>query len=116
MNAETDEILTFIDRPKYAMSPVLHRPTLVWEDKTILIIGWGNFVKVVKIDSAPTSVAKFEVEALFKTDDYLIAGIAPYRDPDLPASLVVLCYREQEDGQPDKPEVRIISWAADEVP
>ncbi|KAI0529161.1 hypothetical protein KFK09_001708 [Dendrobium nobile] len=90
--------VTFIERPRGSPRPELLLPHLVWQDDTLLVIGWGTSVKVAAIrtnslgvngiqKSIPTSSAKYvDIVASFQTT-YYISGIAPFGD-----ALVVLAY------------------------
>ncbi|PIA54894.1 hypothetical protein AQUCO_00901062v1 [Aquilegia coerulea] len=131
-----DHRITFIERPRGSPRPELLLPHLVWQDDTLLVIGWGTSVKVAAIrannyrgaNGAQTHVAisstkQVDIVASFQTS-YFISGIAPYGD-----ALVVLAYiPEKDDGQKEfsstgpsrqgtaqRPEVRIVTWKNDEL-
>ncbi|XP_020674062.1 vacuolar protein sorting-associated protein 41 homolog isoform X2 [Dendrobium catenatum] len=127
--------VTFIERPRGSPRPELLLPHLVWQDDTLLVIGWGTSVKVAAIrtnslgvngiqKSIPTSSAKYvDIVASFQTT-YYISGIAPFGD-----ALVVLAYiPEKVNGEKDfsstmpsrqgtaqRPEVRIVTWKNEEL-
>ncbi|KAL0927682.1 hypothetical protein M5K25_001880 [Dendrobium thyrsiflorum] len=127
--------VTFIERPRGSPRPELLLPHLVWQDDTLLVIGWGTSVKVAAIrtnslgangiqKSIPASSAKYvDIVASFQTS-YYISGIAPFGD-----ALVVLAYiPEKVNGEKDfsstmpsrqgtaqRPEVRIVTWKNEEL-
>ncbi|XP_073011981.1 vacuolar protein sorting-associated protein 41 homolog [Typha latifolia] len=128
--------ITFIERPKGSPRPELLLPHLVWQDDTLLVIGWGTYVKIAAIRANPSQGANgvqknisisstkyVDIVASFQTS-YYISGIAPYGD-----ALVVLAYiPEEENGEKDfsstvpsrqgtaqRPEVRIVTWKNDEL-
>ncbi|KAF3455143.1 hypothetical protein FNV43_RR05591 [Rhamnella rubrinervis] len=135
-DAANDQRITFIERPRGSPRPELLRPHLVWQDDTLLVIGWGTSVKIASIRTNQhkagngmymnvpmSSLNQVDIVASFQTS-YFISGIAPFGD-----SLVVLAYIPgEEDGEKDfsssipsrqgnaqRPEVRIVSWNNDEL-
>ncbi|OVA17911.1 Clathrin [Macleaya cordata] len=130
-----DQRITFIERPRGTPRPELLLPHLVWQDDTLLVIGWGTSVKIAAIRGnsyrgangtqrlvAISSTKHVDIVASFQTS-YSISGIAPYGD-----TLVVLAYiPEKEDGEKEfssttsrqgsaqRPEVRIVTWKNDEL-
>ncbi|KAF8396489.1 hypothetical protein HHK36_018112 [Tetracentron sinense] len=131
-----DQRITFIERPRRSPRPELLLPHLVWQDDTLLVIGWGTSVKIAAIRTnqysgvngtqrhVPESSTKLvDIVASFQTS-YFISGIAPYGD-----ALVVLAYiSEEEDdekefsstmpsrqGTAQRPEVHIVTWKNDEL-
>ncbi|KAG8371237.1 hypothetical protein BUALT_Bualt13G0066800 [Buddleja alternifolia] len=135
-DAANDQRITFIERPRGSPRPELLLPHLVWQDDSLLVIGWGASVKVVSIKSNQnngangtfkhipmSSMNQVDIVASFQTS-YFISGIAPFGD-----SLVVLAYIPvEEDGQKDfsstmpsrqgnaqRPEVRVVTWNNDEL-
>ncbi|XP_061345356.1 vacuolar protein sorting-associated protein 41 homolog isoform X2 [Gastrolobium bilobum] len=131
-----DQRITFIERPRGSPWPKLLLPHLVWQDDTLLVIGWGTSVKIVSIRTnchqaangtyrqVPLSgMTQVDIVASFQTS-YFISGIAPFGD-----ALVVLAYIPgEEDGEKDfsstapsrqgngqRPEVRIVTWNNDEL-
>ncbi|TKY48587.1 Vacuolar protein sorting-associated protein 41-like [Spatholobus suberectus] len=131
-----DQRVTFIEKPRGSPRPELLLPHLVWQDDTLLVIGWGTSVKIASIKTnrhqatngtyrqVPLSVvAQVDIVASFQTS-YFISGIAPFGD-----ALVVLAYIPgEEDGEKDfsstapswkgsaqRPEVRIVTWNNDEL-
>ncbi|RZC77090.1 hypothetical protein C5167_001267 [Papaver somniferum] len=131
-----DQRITFIERPTGTPRPELLLPHLVWQDDTLLVIGWGTSVKIAAIRGngytgtngtqrhvAFSSTKQVDIVASFQTS-YCISGIAPYGD-----ALVVLAYiPEKEDGEKEfsstapsrqgnaqRPEVRIVTWKNDEL-
>ncbi|KAK8934221.1 hypothetical protein KSP39_PZI014871 [Platanthera zijinensis] len=127
--------VTFIERPRGSPRPELLLPHLVWQDDTLLVIGWGTSVKVAALrtnsssanstqNSIPTSSTKYvDIVASFQTS-YYISGIAPFGD-----ALVVLAYIPEEvngekdfsstmpsrQGTAQRPEIRIVSWKNEEL-
>ncbi|XP_051120523.1 vacuolar protein sorting-associated protein 41 homolog [Andrographis paniculata] len=135
-DAVNDQRITFIERPRGSPRPELLLPHLVWQDDTLLVIGWGTSVKVVSIRNNQnrgtngtyktipmSSMSQVDIVASFQTS-YFISGIAPFGD-----SLVVLAYIPvEEDGEKDfsssipsrqgnaqRPEVRVVTWNNDEL-
>ncbi|KAK4408440.1 Vacuolar protein sorting-associated protein 41 [Sesamum angolense] len=135
-DAANDQRVTFIERPRGSPRPELLLPHLVWQDDTVLVIGWGTSVKIVSIKSNQnkgangtykniqmSSMNQVDIVASFQTT-YFISGIAPFGD-----SLVVLAYIPvEEDGEKDfsstipsrqgnaqRPEVRVVTWNSDEL-
>ncbi|XP_020596717.1 vacuolar protein sorting-associated protein 41 homolog [Phalaenopsis equestris] len=127
--------VTFIERPYGIPRPELLLPRLVWQDDSLLVIGWGTSVKIAAIRTSspgvngvqkniPASSAKYvDIVASFQTS-YSISGIAPFGD-----ALVVLAYiPENVNGEKDfhstmpsrqgtaqRPEVRIVTWKNEEL-
>ncbi|KAL8525316.1 hypothetical protein ACS0TY_014805 [Phlomoides rotata] len=133
-DAANDHRVTYIERPRGSPRPELLVPHLVWQDDTLLVIGWGTSVKVVSIrnyqnngangsyTTQTSSMNKVDIVASFQTS-YFISGIAPFGD-----SLVVLAYIPVEEGEKDftstipsrqgnaqRPEVRVVTWNNDEL-
>ncbi|CAL0324194.1 unnamed protein product [Lupinus luteus] len=131
-----DQRVTFIERPRGSPRPELLLPHLVWQDDTLLVIGWGTSVKIASIRTnrhqtangtyrqVPLSgMAQVDILASFQTS-YFISGIAPFGD-----TLVILAYIPgEEDGEKDfsstapsrqgnaqRPEVRIVTRNNDEL-
>ncbi|KAK4286396.1 hypothetical protein QN277_002956 [Acacia crassicarpa] len=131
-----DRRITFIERPRNSPRPELLPPHLVWQDDTLLVIGWGTSVKIASIRAHHQNVAngtyrqvslsgmnEVDIVASFQTT-YFISGIAPFGD-----ALVVLAYIPAEkDGERDfssttpsrqgnaqRPEVRVVTWNNDEL-
>ncbi|GMI97212.1 VACUOLAR PROTEIN SORTING 41, vacuolar protein sorting 41, ZIGZAG SUPPRESSOR 2 [Hibiscus trionum] len=135
-DAANDQRITFIERPRGSPHPEILLPHLVWQDDTLLVIGWGTYVKIAAIRSnlnkgangtykrvTMSNMNQVDIVASFQTS-YYISGIAPFCD-----SLVVLAYiLGEEDGEKEfsstipsrqgnaqRPEVRIVSWNNDEL-
>ncbi|KAG6679004.1 hypothetical protein I3842_14G108900 [Carya illinoinensis] len=131
-----DQRITFIERPRGSPHPELLVPHLVWQDNTLLVIGWGSSVKIASIrtnqhratDGAYKHVPmsylnQVDIVASFQTSHF-ISGVAPFGD-----SLVVLAYIPGEEkgekeftstipsrqGNAQRPEVRIVTWSNDEI-
>ncbi|KAH9700264.1 vacuolar protein sorting-associated protein 41-like [Citrus sinensis] len=132
-DAANDQRITFIERPRGSPRPELLLPHLVWQDDTLLVIGWGTYVKIASIKTNQSNGAngtyrhvgmnQVDIVASFQTS-YYISGIAPFGD-----CLVVLAYIPgEEDGEKEfsstlpsrqgnaqRPEVRIVTWNNDEL-
>ncbi|KAL2507020.1 Vacuolar protein sorting-associated protein 41-like protein [Forsythia ovata] len=134
-DAANDQRITFIERPRGSPRPELLLPHLVWQDDTLLVIGWGTSVKIASIRANQntstngtykhipmSSMNKVDIVASFQTS-YFISGIAPFGD-----SLVVLAYIPGEEdgedfsstvpsrqGNAQRPEVRVVTWNNDEL-
>ncbi|KAJ1273441.1 hypothetical protein BS78_06G280800 [Paspalum vaginatum] len=133
----TDKGIAFIERPKGIPRPEFLLPHLVWQDDTILVIGWGTSVKIaaIRTDSSQglngiqrtittaSSEKYVDIVGSFQTG-YHISGIAPFGD-----LLVVLAYIPDEDekekkfstsvtsrqGTAQRPEIHLVSWKNDEL-
>ncbi|KAL3620142.1 Vacuolar protein sorting-associated protein 41 [Castilleja foliolosa] len=135
-DAANDQRVTFIERPRGSPRPELLLPHLVWQDDTVLVIGWGTSVKIVAIRNNQnkgtngtykhiqmSSLNQVDIVASFQ-NSYFISGIAPFGD-----SLVVLAYIPVEvdgekefsstipsrQGNAQRPEVRVVAWNNDEL-
>ncbi|KLT39187.1 vacuolar protein sorting-associated protein 41 [Cutaneotrichosporon oleaginosum] len=124
----------FVDRGANAPRPELFKCRLLWKDDRTLIIGWANYVKVVRVrtrarggqSGLPT--LSIEVSAVWEMD-CMVAGIEQYQD----SGYVVLAYippdtysneatedrAQQRRKAANPPELRIIDRgdeiAADEL-
>ena len=80
----------------------------IFQDDTLLVIGWGTSVKIASIrtnchqvangtyrQSPLSGMTQVDIVASFQTS-YFISGIAPFGD-----ALVVLAYLPGEDGEKD---------------
>ncbi|KAK8683394.1 hypothetical protein V6N13_039455 [Hibiscus sabdariffa] len=134
-DAANDQRVTFIERPRGIPRPEILVPHLVWQDDTLLVIGWGTYVKIAAIRTnmnkgangtykrvTSSNMNQVDIVASFQTSCY-ISGIAPFGD-----ALVVLAYISGEDGEKEfsstipsrqgnaqRPEVRMVSWSNDEL-
>ncbi|XP_004250993.1 vacuolar protein sorting-associated protein 41 homolog [Solanum lycopersicum] len=135
-DAANDQRITFIERPRGSPHPELLVPHIVWQDDTVLVVGWGTSVKIASIKTnqnkglngsykyiTMSSLNQVDIVASFQTS-YFISGIAPFGD-----SLVVLAYiPAEEDGEKNfsstipsrqgnaqRPEVRVVTWNNDEL-
>ncbi|KAE8660371.1 Vacuolar protein sorting-associated protein 41-like protein [Hibiscus syriacus] len=135
-DAANDQRITFIERPRSSPHPEVLLPHLVWQDDTLLVIGWGTSVKIASIKTnlnkgtngtyrnvTTSNMNQVDIVASFRTS-YFISGIAPFGD-----SLVVLAYIPgEEDGESEfsssvpsrqgsaqRPEVRVVTWNNDEL-
>ncbi|OEL19378.1 Vacuolar protein sorting-associated protein 41-like protein [Dichanthelium oligosanthes] len=134
---KTDKGIAFIERPKGISRPEFLLPHLVWQDDTVLLIGWGTSVKIAAIRTdlsqglngiqrtiAAVSSEKYvDIVGSFQAG-YHISGIAPFGD-----LLVVLAYIPDEDekekkfstsvtsrqGTAQRPEIHLVSWKNDEI-
>ncbi|MCL7023700.1 hypothetical protein MKW94_020077 [Papaver nudicaule] len=111
-----DQCMTVIERP--TGTPELLQPHLVWQDDTLLVIGWGTSVKIAAIREnanytgtietqrqiAISSKKLVDIVASFETS-YSISGIAPYGD-----ALVFLAYIQKKEDGKNEPEVRTVTW------
>eukprot|EP01018_Ginkgo_biloba_P020522 Gb_33564 [translate_table: standard] len=136
-DTSNDQRITYIERPRGSPRAELLRPHLVWQDDTLLVIGWGTSVKIAAIRTKPNGVGNasdrkygasagtkhVDIVAAFQTN-YFISGLAPYGD-----ALVVLAYiPDKEEGEKDisstlpsrqghaqRPEVRIVTWKNEDL-
>ncbi|XP_055830070.1 vacuolar protein sorting-associated protein 41 homolog [Solanum dulcamara] len=135
-DACNDQRITFIERPRGIPLPELLLPHIVWQDDSLLVIGWGTSVKIALIRTTQSKgvngtykhmpmsgLNQVDIVASFQTS-YFISGIAPFGD-----SLVILAYIPgEEDGEKDssstipsrqgnaqRPEVRVVTWNNDEL-
>ncbi|XP_027177627.1 vacuolar protein sorting-associated protein 41 homolog [Coffea eugenioides] len=135
-DAANDQRITFIERPRGSPRAEILRPHLVWQDDTLLVIGWGTYVKIASIRAnenkgingayrhiTMSSINQVDIVASFQTT-YFISGLAPFGD-----TLVVLAYIPgKEDGENEfsssvpsrqgnaqRPEVRVVTWNNDEL-
>ncbi|GAU45090.1 hypothetical protein TSUD_85760 [Trifolium subterraneum] len=117
-----DRRITFIERPRGCPHPELLVPHFVWQDDTVLVIGWGTSVKIASIRTnhhKATNGAYMQVPVLDMTQvdivasfqtSYFISGLAPFGD-----SLVVLKELPLGIGNAQRPEVRVVTWTNDEL-
>ncbi|XP_019199476.1 PREDICTED: vacuolar protein sorting-associated protein 41 homolog isoform X2 [Ipomoea nil] len=134
-DAANDQRITFIERPRGSPHPEHLLPHLVWQDDTLLVIGWGTSVKIAVIRTNQnkgvngtykhipmSSLNQVDIVASFQTS-YFISGIAPFGD-----TLVILAYITGEEKEKDfsstvpsrqgnaqRPEVRVVTWTNDEL-
>lgn len=134
-DAVNDQRITFIEKPRGSPPLELLQAHLVWQDDTLLVIGWGTSVRIASIrtkqDNGVNGVSghirmsginQVDIVASFQTS-YFISGLAPFGD-----SLVVLAYIPAEDdrnkdvssissrqGTAQRPEVRVVTWNSDEL-
>lgn len=114
-DTQSQQRISFIDRPANSPGPEAFTPCLVWEGPTRLIIGWADLIKVGVVRyrqpattagggavSLPATVtgsqqaARYiEIVAMIRTDGY-ICGIAPL--PPVVASIVL---GKTAGGQPE---------------
>ncbi|CAA7391119.1 unnamed protein product [Spirodela intermedia] len=131
-----DQRIAFIEKPRGNPRPELLLPHIVWQDDTLLVIGWGRSIKIAAIRTKPSqgvngiektaniSSTKYaDIVASFQTS-YFISGIAPYGD-----ALVALAYISEEysggivlsntipsrQGTAQRPEVHIVTWKNEEL-
>ncbi|KAI7729707.1 LOW QUALITY PROTEIN: hypothetical protein M8C21_012385, partial [Ambrosia artemisiifolia] len=135
-DAANDQRVTFIERPRGSPRPELLLPHLVWQDDTLLVIGWGTAIKIASIKTnqargvngsyrqiTTSNMNQVDIVASFQTS-YFISGVAPFGD-----TLVVLAYIPgEEDGEREfsssvpsrqgnaqRPEVHVVTWNNDEL-
>ncbi|KAK8339045.1 hypothetical protein V6Z11_A08G008900 [Gossypium hirsutum] len=135
-DAANDQRITFIERPRCSPHPEVLLPYLVWQDDTLLVIGWGTSVKIAAIRTnlnngangtyrhvTMSNMNQVDIVASFQTS-YFISGIAPFGD-----ALVLLAYIPSEEdgengfsstipsrqGSAQRPEVRVVTWNNDEL-
>jgi hypothetical protein len=60
-DVNTEQRITFIDRPKGSPKADLYRCSLCWEDPHTLLIGWADMVRiaVIKARCLPSFIALF---------------------------------------------------------
>lgn len=124
----------FVDRGANAPRPELFKCNLLWKDDKTLVIGWANYVKVVRVRARARGGQSglpglsIEVSSVWEVD-CMVAGIAPYQE----SGYVVLAYippdtytneatedrAQQRRKAANPPELRIIDRgdeiAADEL-
>ncbi|XP_024396785.1 vacuolar protein sorting-associated protein 41 homolog [Physcomitrium patens] len=121
--------ITFIERSPRAN---LSRPTLVWQDDTVLLIGWADCIKIAVVrtrgwdglaGTLGPGTKYVEIRTTLQTD-YYVSGLAPFGD-----QLVVLAYlpdKEDNEAEPlstafpsqghaQRPEVRIVTRQNEEL-
>lgn len=121
--------ITFIERSPRAN---LLRPSLVWQDNTVLLIGWADCIKVAVVrtrgwdgltGTLGPGTKYVEIRTSLNTD-YYVSGLAPFGD-----QLVVLAYLPDKDdnaaesiatafpsqGYAQRPEVRIVTKQNEEL-
>jgi hypothetical protein len=119
-----------IDRPENAPRADLFKCNFQWRDDTTIIIAWADFIQLVRIRprTAVSASLPYQVEitAVFQVE-YMIAGVTPHATP--PGSFLVLAYippekfeneatldrAEQRRKAANRPELRIISRAGEEL-
>lgn len=123
----------YVDRGANAPRAELFKPTLMWKDDRTLVIGWANYVKIVRIrnrrqQGSSSTTLSVEVSAVWDVD-CMVSGIASYGS----SGHVVLAYippdtyeneatqdrAQQRRKAANPPELRIIDKgdeiAADEL-
>ncbi|ODN99053.1 hypothetical protein I350_07207 [Cryptococcus amylolentus CBS 6273] len=122
-DTSTGQRIGFIDRGPSAPRAELFKCTLQWKDDRTLIIGWADFIKIVRVRSRPSAPGSgnlhpltVELTAVYQVD-CMLSGIAPFG-----GSYVVLAYiapdryeneatddrMEQRRKAANRPELRII--------
>ncbi|KAJ7513739.1 hypothetical protein O6H91_23G012400 [Diphasiastrum complanatum] len=127
----THRRITFIERPKGSPRAELLRPHLVWQDDTLLLIGWANCIKIAAVRTRsldntlnkgkPGGVAmplnseflgsgrnasllpgtKYVEIVAVLQLDHYICGVAPYGD-----ALVVLTYIPEKEAEVAEPSIQ----------
>ncbi|KAL1412380.1 Vacuolar protein sorting-associated protein 41 [Vanrija albida] len=123
----------YIDRGAHAPRAELFKCTLKWKDDQTLVIGWAEFVKIVRIRQRPKPQPgmpplSVEVSSVWEVD-CMVSGLTPYQN----SAYIMLAYippdtydneatqdrAEQRRKAANRPEVRIIRQgdeiAADEL-
>ncbi|KAG5460394.1 MAG: LOW QUALITY PROTEIN: hypothetical protein BJ554DRAFT_7565, partial [Olpidium bornovanus] len=120
-----------IDRPQGSPRPDLYKCHLRWKSDDTLLIGWANWVEVARVRERPrgslvaASVPTFQVDVLtmFQTD-YIISGVAPFRDMLLLLTYTVdrMIENEQTEDEEEqrrkvacRPELRIVDSKNEEL-
>lgn len=123
----------YIDRGPNAPRAELFKPTLVWKDDRTLVIGWADYVKVVRVRNRPKGqqgLPPLSIEVLSVWEvDCMVAGLAAYNQsgnvilayipPDTYENEATQDRAEQRRKAANRPELRIIDKgdeiAADEL-
>ncbi|KAK8853266.1 hypothetical protein IAR55_003968 [Kwoniella newhampshirensis] len=122
-DTSTGQRIGYIDRGANAPRAELFKCTLQWKDDKTLIIGWADYIKVIRVRSRARSQTTtglppltVEMTAIYQVD-CMISGIAQYQ-----SSYVVLAYippdtyeneatdnpAEQRRKAANRPELRLI--------
>ncbi|KAI3605006.1 vacuolar protein sorting 41 [Moniliophthora roreri] len=86
-DTESQQRITFIDRPTDSPRADLFKCTLYWQDDSTLLIAWADHIKVARIRARPRTVTAsesanlppllVEITAVFQLD-CMLAGIIPH--------------------------------------
>ncbi|KAF9282310.1 Vacuolar protein sorting-associated protein 41 [Mortierella alpina] len=126
----TEQRITFIDRPGSSPRADLFKCRLCWRSETELLIGWAALVKIAVVKNRPRDQLKaglpaqyVEITTMFQTD-FIVCGIAPFKDMLLLMAYVVddideiAHITDAEMNQPKlakRPELRIINAYNEEI-
>ncbi|KAG0255570.1 Vacuolar protein sorting-associated protein 41 [Mortierella polycephala] len=126
----TEQRITFIDRPGSSPRADLFKCRLCWRNETELLIGWAALVKIAVIKNRPKDQMKaglpaqyVEITTMFQTD-FIVCGIAPFKDMLLLMAYVVDDIDEiahmtdaerSERKLAKRPELRIINAYNEEI-
>ena len=72
------EVISIIPKQNAELNAAEIPASFLWNDKKMLIIGWGDFVQICAIKMRQGS-PKIEIQQMFKTE-FLIAGLTPIAD------------------------------------
>ncbi|ORX39372.1 hypothetical protein BD324DRAFT_619424 [Kockovaella imperatae] len=128
-DTSTSQRIGFIDRGADPPRAELFKCSLLWKDDHTLIIGWADYIKIVRIRSRPRAQTStglpaltVELTAIFQVD-CMISGISPFG-----SSYIVLAYiapdtydneatddpMEQRRKAANRPELRVITAQGEE--
>ncbi|KAF9570876.1 Vacuolar protein sorting-associated protein 41 [Mortierella alpina] len=126
----TEQRITFIDRPGSSPRADLFKCRLCWRSETELLIGWAALVKIAVVKNRPRDQLRaglpaqyVEITTMFQTD-FIVCGIAPFKDMLLLMAYVVddideiAHITDAEMNQPKlakRPELRIINAYNEEI-
>ncbi|KAF9186758.1 Vacuolar protein sorting-associated protein 41 [Haplosporangium sp. Z 767] len=129
-DTSTEQRITFIDRPGSSPRADLFKCRLCWRSETELLIGWAALVKIAVIKNRPKDQMKaglpaqyVEITTMFQTD-FIVCGIAPFKDMLLLMAYVVDDIDEiahmtdaerNERKLAKRPELRIINAYNEEI-
>ncbi|KAG0200623.1 Vacuolar protein sorting-associated protein 41 [Mortierella sp. GBA30] len=126
----TEQRITFIDRPGSSPRADLFKCRLCWRSETELLIGWAALVKIAVVRNRPKDQMRaglpaqyVEITTMFQTD-FIVCGIAPFKDMLLLMAYVVddideIAHITDADRSERKlakrPELRIIDAYNEEI-
>ncbi|WVO14232.1 hypothetical protein L204_101864 [Cryptococcus depauperatus] len=123
-DTSSSQRIGYVDRGSLAPRAELFKCTLQWKDDRTLLIGWADYIKVVRIrarrfnDHASGNLPSLSIEmtAIYQVDS-MISGIAPFNDAYVTLAYVVPDRydneatdnpMEQKRKAANRPELRII--------
>lgn len=126
----TEQRITFIDRPGSSPRADLFKCRLCWRSETELLIGWAALVKIAVVKNRPKDQMKaglpaqyVEITTMFQTD-FIVCGIAPFKDmlllmayvvDDIDEIAHVTSSERNERKLAKRPELRIINAYNEEI-